>query len=154
MRALIEANSKDRPFRMAMSDGPTRIADPRLVAHPVGVVVLAIVVNRGTGIHELTTDQLQRIYRGDYTNSRQLGGNDLKISIVSRGEESGTRVAFETKVLHDGEEAVTSSLCVDADRKQGPIIRCERSDTETLLKVVDSILSSISIPKMCLSPTP
>lgn len=144
IRGLISAAPKERPSRIAMSDGLTQTEDPHLVAHPVGVVVFSVVANRDTGIDELSTEQLRKIHQGKYTNWAQLGGRDVKISIVSRGEESGTRIAFEEKVLERSEGAISSIDCVKGipDRKIS-VIRCEREDTKKLLETVGKVPGAI-----------
>lgn len=61
---------------------------------------IAIVVNKENAISDLTMEQLQKIYTGEYTNWNQVGGPDMKIVVVNREAGSGTRGAFEEIVLH------------------------------------------------------
>jgi phosphate transport system substrate-binding protein len=132
--------------RVTMSDGlaPRSEFSP-LRGHPVGVLVFAVVVNRQAGMpSSLTSQQLQAIYRGEVGNWRQVGGPDLPISLVSRGAESGTRGAFETKVLHAAEPGVSSNDCQHRDRDQGArTLRCEVPDTRSVLEKVDAIPGAI-----------
>lgn len=44
-------------------------------------------------------EQIKDIYTGKITNWKELGGQDLKILVVSRDSSSGTFEAFETIVL-------------------------------------------------------
>ena len=60
---------------------------------------IAIVVNEENSVDNLSFEQLQKIYTGEYTNWIQVGGPDLKIVVVNREAGSGTRGAFEEIVL-------------------------------------------------------
>ena len=44
---------------------------------------------------DLTTDDLKKIYTGEITNWKDLGGDDQAIVVVGREAGSGTRGAFE-----------------------------------------------------------
>ena len=141
VRDLVAAEAQDR---IAVSDGRTTSPDPNLIEHSVGVVVFSVVVNRETGVHSLTTDDLRAIYAGDVTNWRQLGGNDHPIRIVSRGSESGTRRVFQDRVLGTTEPALTSDDCsTPLINSSGPVIRCERDSTTELLEEVDRLPGAI-----------
>ncbi len=74
-----------------------------------------------------------------------VGGPDLRISIVSRGSESGTRRAFEKTVLRYGEPAVSSDDCVTKDRptSDSMVVRCERGNADSLLQEVNNIPGAI-----------
>lgn len=62
---------------------------------------VAVVVNPECGVSDLTLEQIQKIYTGEITNWKEVGGDDAAIVVVSREEGSGTRGAFTeiTKVL-------------------------------------------------------
>lgn len=47
-----------------------------------------------TPISNLTTDQIQKIYSGDITNWREVGGKNEKITAYQRNEDSGSQTAF------------------------------------------------------------
>lgn len=67
--------------------------------HIIGVDSIVVVVNPGNPISALTTRQISRIYKGDITNWKQIGGRDMKIVVYSRPMESGTRSRFDTAIL-------------------------------------------------------
>lgn len=130
----------------AMYDGtPTLGAYPKLVPHPVAVVEFAIVVNKQTGVHSLTTGQLRAIYALKYSNWRQVGGNDLPITIVARDSESGTRYTFKNTVLGGQQEPASNSQnCTTPDGAQdSPVLVCEMNSTRALLQNVNSIPGAI-----------
>ncbi|MBO0807109.1 MAG: substrate-binding domain-containing protein [Actinobacteria bacterium] len=129
---------------IAMSDGPAPSGYPALVAHPVGVIVFTLVVNRHTGVFRLTTAQVRGIFKGTITNWRQLGGADLPISIISRDPESGTRRTFGQKVLDAAEPGFSSYDCVHKNADPGaPVIRCEEPSTSVLLQDVARVPGAI-----------
>src|SRR5262249_49431113 len=131
--------------RMAMSDGKAPAGYPTLTGNPVAVIVFAVVVNKGTGVYNLTTAQLRDIWLGNITNWAQLKGPDLPISIVARTTASGTRRTFDDKILGGRAEPPFSSYnCVDKNAVPlSRVIRCEVTDTGTLLQRVNSIPGAI-----------
>lgn len=138
------ASSEVRSSRIAVSDGPASGEYQSLVPRPIAVGVFAVAVNRASDVFELSQQEIQDIYRGVITNWNQVGGRDQRISLVSRGSESGTRRAFEKTVLGAGEPAVSSNDCINKDRApDSPIVRCERGNTESLLQEINRIPGAI-----------
>jgi len=60
---------------------------------------LAVVVSPKNPVGKLTMDQLAQIFTGKITNWKEVGGQDLKIVILSREVNSGTHVYFKEHVL-------------------------------------------------------
>lgn len=56
---------------------------------------IAIVVNPGNKVTDLTMDQIRDIFNGKITNWKEIGGADAPITVVSREAGSGTRSSFE-----------------------------------------------------------
>jgi len=138
---LSNSRPGERSSLIAVSDGPAPEGSSVLTARPIGLVV---VVNKSTGIGQLTLDQLRGVYDGRYRNWKQLGGRDQTISVVSRDSQSGTRRAFEARVLNGAEPAVSSNDCVKKDRNaRAPVIRCERRTTRDQLSAVNTIPGAI-----------
>ncbi|CAM4158858.1 phosphate ABC transporter substrate-binding protein [Vibrio agarivorans] len=59
---------------------------------------LTMVVNPANPVSDLTREQLYKIYKGQITNWKELGGHDQRIAVVTREASSGTRYSFETQV--------------------------------------------------------
>lgn len=68
---------------------------------PVALDGLAIIVNSGNTVKSLTMDQLAKIYTGQITNWRQVGGQDASIVVFSRDSNSGTYGFFQEKVMRN-----------------------------------------------------
>ncbi|NPV26307.1 MAG: phosphate ABC transporter substrate-binding protein [Firmicutes bacterium] len=60
---------------------------------------IAVVVNPKNEVKNLTIDQIRKIYKGEITNWKQVGGADKEINVVTREAGSGTRGAFEELVM-------------------------------------------------------
>lgn len=70
---------------------------------PVGFVIamdgLSVITHASNPVDFLTVDQVGRIFKGEITNWRQVGGPDLAISAYGRQSNSGTFVYFRDHVL-------------------------------------------------------
>jgi phosphate transport system substrate-binding protein len=73
--------------------------------HQIAVDVIAVVVHATNSVRNLTMEELRGIYLGEIVNWRQVGGEDLPIVVVMRGQNSGTRGAFDELVLGGAEPA-------------------------------------------------
>lgn len=79
------------------------------VPHRIALDGIAVVVNPKNSVDKLTITQLKKIYTGEITNWKEVGGPDMKIVVISRDTSSGTYEVFEELVLQ-GAKVVASAL--------------------------------------------
>lgn len=70
-----------------------------LVDHRVAVVGITPIVNKEIGLENISMENLKKIFSGDITNWKEIGGNDLDVVILNRADGSGTRYTFEKWVM-------------------------------------------------------
>jgi phosphate transport system substrate-binding protein len=145
LMAAVTQKTRPDSVQIAMSDGRVPAGYQGLVGHPIGVIIFAVVVNRQAGVFNLTVDQLRGIFTGTITNWQQAGGADVPVRVVARTSGSGTRRTFDAKILDSpSEPAVSSFDCASKNAvPEAPMIRCEASDTTTLLQRVNAIPGAI-----------
>lgn len=57
---------------------------------------IAIIVNPNNPVKDLNVDTISKIYTGEITNWKEIGGNDAEIVLIGREAGSGTRDGFES----------------------------------------------------------
>lgn len=60
---------------------------------------LSVIVNDRNPVSKLTKDELGRIFRGEVTNWKEIGGKDMSITLYGRQSNSGTFVFFKEAIL-------------------------------------------------------
>ncbi|PJA95924.1 MAG: phosphate-binding protein [Ignavibacteriales bacterium CG_4_9_14_3_um_filter_34_10] len=73
----------------------------------VAIDGLSVYLNQTNPVKELTMQQIRDIYLGKITNWKEVGGNNAKIIVYGRENNSGTYVFFKEHVL-DGADYVSS----------------------------------------------
>ena len=153
LRQLSEAGDDAEghaPAVIAMSDGPKPSGSyPHLTGYRTSVIAFALVVNDRVPLKNLTVDDVRRIYRGDVTDWKQLGGPDLPVRLVSRNADSGTRDIFRRRVLGGaGEPAFTSRDCVHKNSPADRLVRCELDSTDEVLRTVAALPGAIGYSEL------
>lgn len=62
----------------------------------VAIDGIAVIVNPENTVEDLTIEDIAKIYTGEITNWKDLGGDDLPIVCIGREAASGTRDGFES----------------------------------------------------------
>ncbi len=81
-----------------------------LVSRPFAIDGVAAVVNPANPVGGLSKEQLSKIYSGEITNWKDVGGADASISLYMREDGSGTRETFETLAIADGAVSAKSNV--------------------------------------------
>lgn len=69
------------------------------VPTPIGLDGITIAVNGMNTVKSLTLDQIQRIYAGEISNWKAVGGADLRIVAFARDKNSGTLAFMKEHVM-------------------------------------------------------
>ena len=77
-----------------------------------------IIVSPENPVSDLSVEQIAKIYTGEITNWKDVGGNDADIVLIGREAGSGTRDGFESITGHEGQVPVPSG----ADASTGDVI--------------------------------
>ncbi len=75
---------------------------------------LAVVVHPNNPVSKLTMGQLADIFTGRVSDWKEVGGEDLKIVVLSREVNSGTHVYFKEHVLRKGDTKSKEEFSADA----------------------------------------
>lgn len=62
----------------------------------VAIDGIAVIVNPANKVKDLSVEQIGKIYTGEITNWKEVGGDDLPIVLIGREAASGTRDSFES----------------------------------------------------------
>lgn len=82
----------------------------KLDATVVGLDGIALVVNPANKLEDITLEDLAKVYSGEITNWKGLGGDDKSIVVIGREDGSGTRDGFESIVMGDKEPKYAQEL--------------------------------------------
>lgn len=57
---------------------------------------IAVILNKDNPVTNLTMEEVEKIYKGEITNWKEVGGQDLTVVVIGREAGSGTRDGFES----------------------------------------------------------
>ncbi len=110
--------------------------NPGLAVHTIARDGIAIVVHPGSGVHNLSVEQIRSIFSGEITNWNEVGGENTPLIVVSREEGSGTRAAFEDMVMDD------ELICL------GAILQPSNGAVRTTVSITPSSIAYLSFGYM------
>ena len=76
-----------------------KLNDKGLVEHKLVGIPFVFIANKDVNVDNLTTQQYVDILTGKVTNWKEVGGKDLKITLVHRSPSSGSRATIQQLVL-------------------------------------------------------
>jgi phosphate transport system substrate-binding protein len=104
--ALIDGEAEIAMSSRTMKDSEKEKAKNNSI-NPVETIIgwdgIAVVVNPENPVTQLTFTQLKAIYDGNISNWKDVGGEDIKITVISRDSSSGTYEYFKEEVLEGRE---------------------------------------------------
>ena len=68
----------------------------------VGYDGITIIANKSNPIKDIDDKTLGKVFRGEITNWKELGGEDAEIVVLSRDSSSGTHVFFKEHIVREG----------------------------------------------------
>ncbi len=102
IKALIDKTTDIANSSRAIKPSEIELAKKRginPVEHVVAFDAIIPVVHPRNKVSNLTIDQLSQIYQGKITNWKEVGGEDLKIVVISRDSSSGTFESWDHFVM-------------------------------------------------------
>jgi phosphate transport system substrate-binding protein len=84
---------KPKEYKKAVANGVMP------VAHAVAMDGVCVIVHPSNPVKALTSDQVRKIYKGEISNWKQLGGTDKAIVVISRDTSSGTYETFHKLLM-------------------------------------------------------
>ncbi len=85
--------------------------------HILAVDSLVIIVNPQNTVTEISTENLRKIYSGEITNWKDIGGPDLAISTVTGTPDSGNFPVFQSGVFGEQAAPMLPTTFVAADNE-------------------------------------
>mgnify|MGYP001001713525 CR=1 FL=1 len=107
-------SAADGVVDIGMSSRDLKPEEKSLKEFKIAVDGIAVIVNPANEIQGLSMEQIFKIYTGEITDWKEVGGKEGRITVVTREEGSGTRGAFIelTKVesKSEGDRTVASAI--------------------------------------------
>jgi phosphate transport system substrate-binding protein len=79
----------------------TKLNDKGLIEHKLVGIPFVFIAHKDVAVDNLTTEQYVGIMTGKITNWKEVGGKDLKITLIHRAPSSGSRATIQQLVLKD-----------------------------------------------------
>lgn len=100
-----------RPIKQSEVDSLTALGDLRSAEAEQIIAIdgLAIIVHPQNPIQSLSVEQIARLFAGEITNWRELGGAPLPVRVHARDDQSGTYDTFKELVLGSHGKALSSA---------------------------------------------
>lgn len=110
----------------------------------VAIDGIATITNKSNKVTNLTKDQLAKIYTGQITNWKDLGGQDEAIVVIGREAGSGTRGAFE-ELLGIEDQCQYAQELNETGAVLAKVAKTSRSIGYVSLDVLDDTVSPLQL---------
>jgi len=100
---------------------------------------IAVITSSNVSVEELTVEQLSKIYRGEITSWKEVGGDDVGIVVVARDSSSGTGEYFLEEVVQMGKTLEGCDYTENALRLQS------NADVVNQIKDNDDVIGYIGL---------
>lgn len=137
-------DAQEGNVNIGMSSRELKDTETGLSENKICLDGIAIVTNTGNKVTNLTADQLKKIYTFEITNWKEVGGDDHKISVVTREATSGTRGAFEELVLGD-DQVIDETKCAAVANSTGNAAQTVQSDKYAIAYISLGALESYDV---------
>lgn len=105
INGTVDLAQASRPMKDEEKASAEKARGAQIVETPVALDSLAVFVNEGNKVKELTIEQLAGIYTGKVRNWKDVGGSDAPIILYGRENSSGTYDYFKEHVLNKADFA-------------------------------------------------
>ncbi|MHB1393984.1 MAG: phosphate ABC transporter substrate-binding protein [Clostridia bacterium] len=106
-------SAMDGVVDIGMASRELKTEEKSLKEFKLAVDGIAVIVNPANEVSDITMEQIKKIYMGEITDWKEVGGKAGKITVVTREEGSGTRGAFIEMVkleVTEGDKKVDKTI--------------------------------------------
>lgn len=106
-------SAMDGVVDIGMASRELKTDEKSLKEFKIAVDGIAVILNPSNSVSDLSVEQIFKIYTGEVTDWKDVGGKEGKITVVTREEGSGTRGAFIELTgieTDEGDKTITSAI--------------------------------------------
>lgn len=82
--------------------------------HIVAVAPFVLITNKDVTVDNLTKEQAAKVLSGEVTNWKDVGGSDLKITVIGRPDGSGSRKYIKSAILGKEKDFAKDAIAQDS----------------------------------------
>ncbi|NBJ16656.1 MAG: phosphate ABC transporter substrate-binding protein [Dehalobacter sp. 4CP] len=140
--------------RALKDDEKTKTPDLKEIA--IAMDGIAVVINPANAIADLKTDDIKKIYTGEISNWKDLGGSDTPITVVRREDGSGTLDAFSELIMGGKTRDIKYVSSAVIQNSTGAVMSSVAGDPGAIgfasMGAVDSKLKAVKVDGIAATP--